>query len=63
MVPRRVKLRDTSKDHDVLSVSYRGKITFGVNRHNDLRGVDSALRFLSQNGFLHWEVDSGASEV
>jgi hypothetical protein len=60
LVPHRVQLRDVATRAEILSVASRGEVGFSYSSSRSLRGVDSALSFLSHRGYLEWsKVDVG----
>ena len=57
-VPYRVTLNEVPHQSEVINISNAGGISFTTTRGEaGLREVDSALGFLSRNGFLRWEVE------
>jgi len=57
VIPTAVQLRDAITKRDVMSVRFEGTIRFRYQSQHTLRDIDTALRFLSRNGFLHWRAE------
>jgi hypothetical protein len=57
LIPSVVQLRDTIKKREIMSVGIDGSVRFPYFGPYTLSDVDAALRFLSQNDFLRWQVE------
>ena len=62
LTPHRVSLRDVSRRAEILSIGARGEISFTYATGSSLIDVDHGMRFLSEKGYLNWEMDDESWE-
>lgn len=60
--PFRVALRDVVKRTEIISIGSRGEIAFTYSSQVSLVDADSALRFLSDRGYLAWDTEETPHE-